>query len=138
MSAPRLRNMATPTRTALVVEDDPEVRKLVRKSLERMGFTVAEARTGKEAMEQLGRSHPDLVCLDLMLPEQSGYEICEYIRHSVALRAVPVLVISARALPEDRAHAEEVGADAYLIKPFTFAELTEKVTTLVKAVGKPK
>jgi two-component system chemotaxis response regulator CheY len=122
---------------ALVVEDDPEVRKLVRKSLERLAFTVAEARTGKEAMELLAKSEPDLVCLDLMLPEQSGYEICEYIRKTTALRSVPVLVISARALPEDRAHAEEVGADAYLIKPFSFAQFAAKVTALTKARPTP-
>jgi two-component system chemotaxis response regulator CheY len=121
----------------LVVEDDPEVRKLVRKSLERLAFTVAEARTGKEAMELLAKSEPDLVCLDLMLPEQSGYEICEYIRKTTALRSVPVLVISARALPEDRAHAEEVGADAYLIKPFSFAQFAAKVTALTKARPTP-
>jgi two-component system chemotaxis response regulator CheY len=130
--------MAAPTRRALVVEDDPEVRKLVRKSLERLDFGVTEARTGKEAMDLLAKSELDLVCLDLMLPEQSGYEICEHIRRTVGLRHVPVLVISARALPEDRAHAEEVGADAYLIKPFSFADFTTKVTTLMKARGQPK
>ena len=130
--------MAPPSRSALVVEDDPEVRKLVRKSLERLDFAVTEARTGKEAMDLLAKSTPDLVCLDLMLPEQSGYEICEHIRKSTSLRHVPVLVISARALPEDRAHAEEVGADGYLIKPFSFADFTTKVTTLMKAHGQPK
>ena len=127
--------MSSPTRTALVVEDDPEVRKLVRKCLERMHFSVTEARTGKEALDQLGMLRPDLVCLDLMLPEQSGYEICEYIRRTAALQAVPVLVIRARALPEDRAHAEEVGADAYLIKPFSLTELTQKVKALVAGDG---
>ena len=130
--------MSSPKRTALVVEDDPEVRKLVRKCLERMEFGVSEARTGKEAMDMLGKMHPDLVCLDLMLPEQSGYEICEHIRRTTVLREVPVLVISARALPEDRAHAEEVGADAYLIKPFTFAEFTAKVTKLTSPGGPSK
>lgn len=130
--------MAPPTRSALVVEDDPEVRKLVRKSLERLDFVVTEARTGKEAMDLLAKSQPELVCLDLMLPEQSGYEICEHIRRTTGLRHVPVLVISARALPEDRAHAEEVGADAYLIKPFSFADFNTKVTTLMKARGQPQ
>ncbi len=130
--------MAAPSRSALVVEDDPEVRKLVRKSLERLGFVVTEARTGKEAMDLLAKSQPELVCLDLMLPEQSGYEICEHIRRTTGLRHVPVLVISARALPEDRAHAEEVGADAYLIKPFSFADFNTKVTTLMKARGQPQ
>ena len=130
--------MASPTRSALVVEDDPEVRKLVRKSLERLDFAVTEARTGKEAMDLLAKLQPELVCLDLMLPEQSGYEICEHIRRTTGLRHVPVLVISARALPEDRAHAEEVGADGYLIKPFTFSDFTAKVTQLMKARGQPK
>jgi two-component system chemotaxis response regulator CheY len=130
--------MADKVRAALVVEDDPEVRKLVRKSLERLSFAVTEARTGKEAMDLLAKSTPELVCLDLMLPEQSGYEICEHIRRTAGLRHIPVLVISARALPEDRAHAEEVGADGYLIKPFSFADFTTKVTTLMKARGQPQ
>ena len=124
--------MSAVKRHVLLVEDDPELRKLLRRYLEKLEFLVEEVANGRHAIQMLGKSCPDLVCLDLMLPEQSGYEICEFIRRSPILKDVPVLVVSARALPEDRAHAEEVGASAYLIKPFTMKEFNEMVGRLTK------
>lgn len=115
----------------LVVEDDPDLRKLLRKYLESMGLAVSEAATGKAALQVLGGSTPALVCLDLMLPEQSGYSVCEFIRQDAVLRDIPVLVISARALPEDRAAAEEAGASAYLVKPFSRQQIVEQVGALL-------
>src|SRR6267378_2595757 len=101
----------------LVVEDDPDIRKLLRKYLEKLELLVTEAATGKAALAHLETETPELVCLDLMLPESSGYDICGHIRRTPHLLEVPVLVISARSLPPDRALAEELGANAYLIKP---------------------
>ena len=122
-------------RTALVVEDDPEIRKLVRKYLEKMGLEVREAGTGKAALGELAARPPGLVCLDLMLPEISGYEICEHIRRTPALDGVRVLVLSARAMPADRAHAEEVGANAYLIKPIHWKTFSSTVLALLDGDG---
>ena len=118
-------------RTALVVEDDPEIRKLIRKYLEKLGLEVHEAGTGKAALAQLAAMTPALVCLDLMLPETSGYDICRHIRQMPALRKVPVLMISARSMPPDRAQAEEVGADAYLIKPIRWKSFSAAVLALL-------
>src|SRR5258706_14120022 len=118
----------------LVVEDDPEIRKLLRKYLDKLGFEVAEAGTGKAALGLLddpAGAKPALVCLDLMLPESSGYAICEHIRRTPRLREVPVLVISARSMPPDRALAEEVGANAYLIKPIRWASFAATIQELV-------
>ena len=122
---------ATLARNALVVEDDPEIRQLLRKYLEKLQFTVSEAGTGKAAWALLEKAAPALVCLDLMLPESSGYEICERIRATPRLRQLPVLVVSARSLPPDRALAEEVGATAYLIKPIRWKSFSETVRSLV-------
>ena len=119
-------------RTALVVEDDPEIRKLIRKYLEKMGLEVREASTGKAAFVALSNTVPQLVCLDLMLPETSGYDICNHIRKTPALEGVRVLVISARSMPPDRARAEEVGADAYLIKPIRWKSFSETVLDLLE------
>ncbi|HXX29264.1 MAG TPA: response regulator [Myxococcaceae bacterium] len=106
-------------RTALVVEDDPALRRLVRHLLEGRGMEVAEVDGGRAAILHVAvHQPPDLVCLDLMLPELSGYEVCEYMRSEAKLRAVPILIMSARALPQDRAYAEQVGATSYLVKPF--------------------
>ena len=104
---------------------------MLRKYLEKLAFAVSEAATGKAAMESLQRETPDLICLDLMLPESSGYEICEKIRASAAWRDLPVLVISARSMPSDRAIAEEVGASAYLIKPIRWDSFSATVRSLM-------
>lgn len=120
----------------LLVEDDPALRRLVNGYLVRMGLEVVEASDGRAAIEALRGFMPDLVCLDLMLPEISGYDVCEAIRKNPALRAVPILMISARSLPEDRAQAEEVGATAYLIKPFSRVEFSNNVRALLQE-GRP-
>jgi two-component system chemotaxis response regulator CheY len=120
--------MAQQQRIALVVEDSPLLRGMLGDLLQELGFTqVAEAGSGRAAKELLADTTPDLVCLDLTLPDISGYEVCEHIRASPALRNVPVLMISARTQTMDRAQAEEVGASGYLTKPFTPEELRQQV-----------
>jgi two-component system chemotaxis response regulator CheY len=125
------------SRTALVVEDDPDIRRLIRKYLEKLDVEVREAGTGKAALAALAAAVPGLVCLDLMLPESSGYEICEHIRKTPALSAVPVVVISARSMPPDRAEAEAVGADAYLIKPIRWKTFSATVLSLLDGTARP-
>lgn len=125
--------MALPQKLVLVVEDDPEIRRLLRKYLEKLGFEVREAGTGKAALAILPEIEPALVCLDLMLPESSGYELCERIRAMDKYQDVPVLIISARSTPSDRAAAEEVGATAYLIKPIRWESFASTVRLLVGA-----
>jgi CheY-like chemotaxis protein len=120
--------MVQPQRTALVVEDSPLFRKMLGDLLQELGFTrVLEAASGRAAQALLAETRPDLVCLDLTLPDISGYDVCEHIRASPALREVPVLMISARTQAMDRAQAEEAGASGYLIKPFTPEELRHQV-----------
>jgi two-component system chemotaxis response regulator CheY len=116
---------------ALLVEDDPSLRKLVRGYLELIKFAVSEASDGRKAMSALQEQPYDLVVLDLMLPESSGYDVLEFIRKEGKTQT-PVLMMSARSLPEDRAHAEELGARLYLIKPFTRAEFTRAVQAVTE------
>ena len=118
-------------RPALLVEDDPPLRKLVRNYLELLSFEVAEASDGKKAMAALREATFDVVVLDLMLPESSGYDVLEFIRKE-NMSHTPVLMISARSLPEDRAHAEELGVALYLIKPFTRAEFSRAVRAVLE------
>jgi two-component system chemotaxis response regulator CheY len=103
--------------------------------LQELGFTkVLEAFGGRAAMEMLAAdARPDLVCLDLTLPDVSGFEVCEHIRASPRLKDTPVLMISARTLAVDRAQAEEAGATGYLIKPFTPEELRQQVERVMAA-----
>jgi DNA-binding response OmpR family regulator len=118
-------------REALIVEDDPDVRRLLAACLRRMGFHIHEVKSGGEAVRWLEVLTPDLVLLDLRLPDVSGLRVCERIRASKRLRDVPVLVISALTAPSDFHSAEAVGVDDYLVKPFHAAELTESVRELV-------
>ncbi len=106
----------------LVVEDDPSVRNLMKVYLEDLGVDSDEAADGRAAIASLKRQVPDLLCLDLMLPESSGYDVCELVRSTEELKHLPILIVSARTLPSDRAFAEEVGASAFLTKPFSRAE----------------
>jgi DNA-binding response OmpR family regulator len=116
-----------------VVEDDPALRTMVRHLLENMRMEVAEVAEGRSAILHLAvHQPPDLVCLDLMLPELSGYHVCEYMRGDEKLRAVPILIISARSLPQDRAFAEQMGASKYLVKPFKRNEFHTVVHQLLE------
>ena len=108
--------------TALVVDDDPDIRKLIATILGRLGFTVTQASDGRDAIRRLDANKPSLLCLDLMLPESSGFDVCEHINNTPALSGLPILMISAREMPDSRAMAEELGVTKYLVKPFTQAE----------------
>jgi PleD family two-component response regulator len=123
-------------KTVLVVEDHPRDRAAIRKVLSRMGLEVVETTDRHSAMNQLVFLRPDLICLDLVLPESSGYELCESIRQSSAHCELPLLVLSERASPADRAHAVEVGASAFLSKPFTDAALRMRVLTLLESADR--
>jgi two-component system chemotaxis response regulator CheY len=79
----------------------------------------------------MATSVPNLICLDLTLPRESGFEVCEHMQRDMRLRFVPILVMSDRASPEDMAQAEQVGANAFLKKPFTAAKLLKYVNTLL-------
>jgi len=118
-------------RKALVVEDHPDARALVSTYLQKMDLEVIEVAEGRSAIRALELSRPDLVCLDLMLPELSGFEVCEFMRSRPELKDVPILVMSARAKPMDRAFAEEVGATVYLIKPFKRSEFSRAVNACI-------
>ncbi|WNG32377.1 response regulator [Archangium minus] len=126
--------MAQQQGTVLVVEDSPMFRRMLSDMLQALGFTtIQEASSGQAALERLQQQSPDLVCLDLTLPDISGYEVCEHIRATESLRDVPVLMISARTQTMDRAQAEEAGASGYLIKPFTPEELRQQVERVMAA-----
>ena len=113
--------------TALVVDDDPDIRKLVSTYLKKMGFEVTSASDGRSAIKSLEANQPTLLCLDLMLPESSGYDVCEHLLKTPSMKRIRVLMISARTLPEDRALAEELGVRSYLTKPFTQADFVRHV-----------
>jgi len=116
---------------ALVVEDDADARRLVAICLRRLGLRVLEAATGAEATALLDRSTPDVICLDLRLPDASGLTLCEQIRSTPRLRDVPVVVISALSQPLDKVQAQVAGADEYVTKPFRTEALVASIRELL-------
>ncbi len=122
-----VRAVNAPRKTALVVEDDPEIRNLITIYLQRLDFEVSTASNGRLAITKLTETRPTLLCIDQMLPESSGYDVCEHVVKSPALAGLPILMVSARGMPGDRATAEELGVRQYLVKPFTQTQFVEHV-----------
>jgi DNA-binding response OmpR family regulator len=116
---------------ALVVEDDPVLQGAMKTHLEAMGFRVVTAFDCRTAIRQLGEQTPDIISIDLGLPDESGYELCERIRRDPVMAAVPIVVASERTFPEDMARAEEAGANAFMKKPFPMRLLTRCVDSLL-------
>ncbi len=116
--------MSNPTRTALIVEDEPQIRRFVRAALEAENWRVFEAGTLKQGLVEAGTRQPDLVILDLGLPDGDGES---YLRDLRTWSQVPVIVLSARTDETDKVRALDAGADDYLAKPFGVSELLARV-----------
>jgi two-component system response regulator MprA len=114
----------------LVVEDDPQVRAMLTRALRYEGFDVEAACDGAEAMAALRASPPDLVLLDLLLPDADGVELSRRLREDGD--PVPILMLTARDTETDRLEGFEAGADDYLVKPFSTAELIARVRALLR------
>ncbi len=110
-------------RTVLIVEDHPAMQNAMSEHVTRMDFDVVTAFHYAAARAHLALSTPDLVCIDIGLPTESGYELCEYIRGPLGLKRLPLLVTSPFGSAAERAHAEEAGANAFLLKPFAMSQL---------------
>jgi DNA-binding response OmpR family regulator len=111
-------------RTILVVDDEPTQREMLAEALEAEGFTIVTAADGRAALLKFRESKPDLVLLDLMLPEMSGIEVCRIIR---AESGVPILMLTAKNSELDKVVGLELGADDYVTKPFSLRELIARV-----------
>ena len=115
----------------LLIEDEPNIIEAIRFILSRDGWHVDTHSNGATALEALQHRTPDVVILDAMLPNKSGFEILRDMRGMEALRELPVLMLTARGQTKDRERAEEAGVNAYMTKPFSNAEVLEQVRTLV-------
>lgn len=116
----------------LVVDDEPDIIALVAYHLARSGYRVSTASSGTEALQAAREEQPALVVLDLMLPELSGFEVLERIRADRALADIPVLMLTARRDEPDRVQGLSLGADDYLVKPFSPQELVLRVRNILR------
>lgn len=116
----------------LIVEDEPSMVELLRYNLESEGFEVSSALDGEEAMLTIEEQKPDMVLLDWMLPKLSGIEICRRLRRDQEYRNLPVIMITARGEETDRVRGLDVGADDYMSKPFSPAELMARIRAVLR------
>ncbi len=116
----------------LVVDDDKSIVKVVRSYLEQAGYTVQTAYDGESALHALRSEKPDLVVLDLMLPDRDGWEITRLIRSDATLGAMPIIMLTARVEDTDKIVGLELGADDYITKPFNAREIVARVRALLR------
>jgi DNA-binding response OmpR family regulator len=124
-----------PRRRILVVDDEPRMVRFIRLNLEQDGFDVAEAHCGEEALDQLRNTMPDLVLLDVMLPDIDGFETLRMIRE---FSTVPILMVTAKGEEDDRVRGLERGADDYITKPFSPRELSSRIRAVLRRNEMPR
>ena len=120
------------TERILVVDDDPDILQFVQMNLELDGFEVDLAGGGREALEKAVGSPPDLMLLDVMMPEIDGLTVLRRMRSDPSMSSIPVIVLTARSLAEDRVKGLDLGADDYITKPFDLEELIARIRTVLR------
>jgi DNA-binding response OmpR family regulator len=115
---------------ALLVTDDPDLQSEMAEALEAMGCEIVVAIDHRSAVARIHEHAPQLICVDLALPRDSGFDLCEFVRSDPKRVSVQILVISDRDTPEDMADAEEAGANAFLRKPFPMQQLGDYVAAM--------
>ena len=116
----------------LIVEDEPDIRELVVHHLKRDGYEVGSAASGEEALRQVRSMRPDLVVLDLMMPAMNGLEVCRRLRQDPATAGLPIVMLTAKGDEVDRVLGLELGADDYVVKPFSPKELLARVRAVLR------
>lgn len=121
----------------MLIEDDSDLYALLKYNLEKEGFQLVGAQTGKGAVELCRREKPDLVILDIMLPDSDGLDICKGIRNHPEVAHIPVIFLTARASETDRIVGLELGANDYIVKPFFVRELIARIKIQFRAQAQP-
>jgi DNA-binding response OmpR family regulator len=120
--------------TILVIDDDPNLRSLMHLALTTAGYTAVTAHDGAEGLRSLEEYHPDLVLLDVMMPDLDGWEVCQRIR---TFSGVPIIFLTALQAEQDKAKGLDLGADDYIVKPFHQAELRARVKAALRRAHMP-
>lgn len=115
----------------LIVDDEPNIVISVEFLMKREGYEVSVARDGEEGLTAIREQKPDLVILDVMMPKRNGFEVCESVRADPDLGGVRILMLTAKGREAEMKKGLEMGADAYISKPFSTHELVERVTSLL-------
>ncbi len=127
-------SQSEPSHRILIVDDEPRLIRLMRLNLEHAGYEVFEAQNGQQALEQNSDVLPDLILLDVMMPELDGFETLKLLRE---ISTVPVIMLTARGAEDDRVRGLELGADDYVTKPFSPRELVSRVRAVLRRAETP-
>jgi DNA-binding response OmpR family regulator len=114
----------------LLVDDDDMLRKMTEILLSKQGFEVVAAENGEKAMQQLKVIHPDVILMDVMMPDMDGFSVCREIKANPVTAGIPIVMLTALDNPENKVKGFEGGADDYISKPFEIAELTAKIKAI--------
>jgi DNA-binding response OmpR family regulator len=120
------------SRRVVIADDEPNLVLPLEYMLKREGFEVTVSRDGQEALEAIARVRPHLVLLDVMMPRKSGFDVCQVLRSDEANRDIRILLLTAKGRDDDVAKGLALGADAYMVKPFSPKELLLKVRELLE------
>ena len=123
------------TSTILIVDDEPQIRRVMRTTLSSNGYSVIEARSGEEALEIMGKERPELVLLDVNMPGMSGLEVCREIRDQ---SEVAIIMLTVRNSEHDKVLALDAGADDYVVKPFSIEELLARIRAALRRTSSPE
>ena len=123
--------------TIMVIEDEEAIALMLRYNLEKEGYNVIVESRGSKALAEVERNHPSVILLDWMLPEISGVEICKLIRSKPDIKAIPIIMLTAKGEEEDKVKGLTAGADDYVTKPFSVPELMARVKTQLRHAPEP-
>jgi DNA-binding response OmpR family regulator len=129
---PGIYNTPMARRKILIVEDDPDIAELLRFNMEKSGYGTNRAQSGEEALTLAKKESPDLILLDLMLPGLNGLEVCRRIKRDPELQHTPIIMVTAKGEETDRVVGLELGADDYIVKPFSIREMILRVEKILE------
>ena len=124
--------MSTTSPTVLIVDDEPQIRRVMRTTLTSQGYSVIEAKSGEEALEKLRNERADLILLDVNMPGMSGLDACRAMRRT---GDVPIIMLTVRNTEKDKVQALDAGADDYVVKPFGAEELMARIRAALRRVA---
>jgi two-component system OmpR family response regulator/two-component system phosphate regulon response regulator PhoB len=122
----------------LIVEDDRDLLELLSYNLSKEGYEVSAVLRGKDAIKTLEEEKPDLIILDVMLPDLDGFRIAQYVKNSEELKEVPIIFLTAKDMERDKLKGFSIGADDYITKPFSMRELLARVRAVLRRVKKER
>lgn len=119
-------------RTIVIIDDEVEMTQLLKIELETEGYQVCMAHDGQDGLRLIGQEHPDLVLLDVMMPQMDGYEVLKALKTDSRTKDIPVMMLTAKGLTEDVQKGLDLGADDYIAKPFHSGLLIKRIRTILK------